>query len=151
MWRRLVSIIAAAATAADFHNPGTPDGVPPAIDCETRSLAYEFGKGKVARGDFGLLYDAMQLAACDGDASTSPREPGAYAARSHQTTGKTIVDACAATETGRVDAAAASPIVGGLENRSSEAPAARGSEVERRPAGRGGRRRGPTARTSATC
>mmetsp|Transcript_23005 Transcript_23005/g.69097 ORF Transcript_23005/g.69097 Transcript_23005/m.69097 type:complete len:905 (-) Transcript_23005:972-3686(-) len=91
MWRRLVSIIAAAATAADFHNPGTPDGVPPAIDCETRSLAYEFGKGKVARGDFGLLYDAMQLAACDGDASTSPREPGAYAARSHQTTGKTIV------------------------------------------------------------
>jgi len=71
----------AAADAPGMHNSGTPDGVPDDIDCTVRELAWEFGKKKLPeRGDFGLLYDALQLHACPDVAR--PRASGAWAAPS---------------------------------------------------------------------
>ena len=47
--------------------PGTPPGVPPSFDCAIRHAAWQYGKSLIpARGDFGTLYDALQLGACPG-------------------------------------------------------------------------------------
>lgn len=74
---RLATLAAVlAAVSCDMHNSGTPDGVPADVDCTIRELAYEFGRAKLPeRGDFGTLYDALQLAQCPG--TTAPRDDGA--------------------------------------------------------------------------
>ena len=79
----------AAVVSGAMRNSGTPDGVPEDIDCAVRSLAYEFGKAKLpAKNDFGLLFDALQLASCPG--TTPPREDGRLAVGSYEVEGAAL-------------------------------------------------------------